>query len=182
MNPLVFWTLISYALTSILKGLAKMSTGSWIFWILMLPFIAAIGGANTVFDWTPSEESRLWDAAHSHRKKVPITPDLVQAYAGRIDTEYTQVTVVNNSDFIVNNVVMICKRHDAYENPPNNPHRWDDINYTKYDTKMMVMPHSTLSNRIWGHVLDTCEVEFKQYKPKDSDYIDFKDSSGFSPE
>ena len=127
-----------------------------------------------------SEASRLWDVARSSRQEVPVKGDLVQAYACAVDQEYTMVTVINNSDDIINDVVMVCKRYDAYENPPENPHKWDHINFNRYKTNMFVMPHSNLSYNVWGHTLDSCTVEFKAYIPKKSDAADFANSPGLT--
>lgn len=175
MPVLIFWTIIYTIFVNIIKFLIRLPLWGWAIICVIYLITSVVGGPEK-----KSESSRLWDVAHAFRHEVDIKPDLVQAYAGAVDQEYTQVTVINNSDDVVNNVVMVCRRYDAYENPPENPHKYDDLNYERYKTNMLVMPHKTLSYRVWGHVLDSCNVEFKEYTPNNSDFKDFENSPGFT--
>lgn len=174
---LLFWTVFFTIAQAFVKFLIKLP---WWAWVVIL-FIGTFGESLGLVEKVPqSEASRLWDVARSSRKEVPIKPDLVQAYAGAMDQEYTMVTVINNSDDVINDVIMVCRRHDAYENPPNNPHKWDHINYKRHKTNMIVMPHNNLSYKVWGYTMDSCTVEFKAYTPKKSDAVDFADSPGLT--
>ena len=152
-----------------LNFLVRLFLFTWLFHIItknffvifiILVIMAIVGSALK----TPTAEERVYNNAHSSREEVTGNSELVKAGAGPLNQEYTRISVINDSDNIVNDVVMICKDDNG-------------INQ-KFHSSMMIMPHNERHEDVWGHVWDNCSVEYKQYKPNPEDFKNF--SSGYS--
>ena len=105
------------------------------------------------------------------RTEVPNEPNLVATGTSRDGDGNVTVTVDNNSDNIVKDVVLTCVNPEL----ENLPRHWYSAGpSTDIDMKLFIMPHQSASGRIFN-LSDRCDVvKYKEFTPTKDDFENFK--------